>query len=134
MKHLVAAATLFAALEVMQTAKPPAAWSGATSPHLVASQGVGQVYAEDPDESEQQGREEAVEREGQRRSGEDALLVDARPPAAGGPWIAWYGVAAMISIGLGWLGVLLGRRPLPSAILFYGGLAALFQVAYAVTH
>lgn len=134
MKDWFAAAALLGSAGIAPSINADVIWSGAAPPHLLSSQRVGQVDAQDTYHAEQQRREEAIEGEGQRGSGDDATLVGTRPRAFGGPWIAWQGVAAMLSIGFGWLGLLLGRRRWLSGTLFYGGLSALFYIAYAVTH
>ena len=134
MKQFVTAAVLLASAGVLPILETSPERSGSTPSHFLASQRVGQVDAENAYHAEQQRGEKAIERKGQRSPSYHASLVNTRPHALGGPWIAWYGVAAVLCIGFGWSGLLLGRRRLLSGALFYGGLSALFYIAYAVTH
>lgn len=110
------------------------AFSAPSSLEFVASQGVGQVYSQYPDNPKQHCGHETIEREREGCPRYDTALVDTSPLTRGGPWIAWYGVAAMLTIILGWVGLLRGGRRTISLILLYGGLSALLYIIYAVSY
>lgn len=134
MRELLAAVVLLGSATATPLVGRGSQGRSATSPDLLAGQGVRQVYPEDAYDAEEQRGEEAVERVHQRSTGYDPSLVDPGPRAHGGPWIAWYGVAAMLCVGLGWIGLLLDRSRRLSFVAFLGGLLALFYVAYAASY